>query len=67
MVLELSTEDGESCSFTVDKHVGAPDYGDNHKEAYNWKACYLGGKYFDSADHRNVSIVADRLDLILIS
>ena len=67
VVLELSTEDGLGCSFTVNKHVGEPDNGDNHKEAYNWKACYLGGTYFDPVDPQNESRVADFLDLILIN
>ena len=67
MILELSTEDGGSCSFTVGGHVGEPDNGDNHKEAYDWKACYLGGTYLDSVDPQNNSRVADFLELILIN
>ncbi len=47
VVLELSTDEGGSCAFIVDKDVGSPDDGTNHEELGNWQACYLGGMYFD--------------------
>ena len=50
VILELSTENEENCSFTGDKYGGESNNGGSHGEVFNGKACYRGATYLDSAD-----------------